>query len=364
MTGSTSSDAADLEAYLSDRLGETVTDTAVLHDGLNLVIRIATAESDDGYVLRQPNEMRKTDLFNDPRTEYEILRRLQDAAVPTAEPVLFCDDPSVFDGPFAVLTYVEGEEIPWEEDVPERFRDPDSRRRVGEGLVDALADLHSVEADRFEDVCDHLSVERAIESSVDRLDRATDVTGHEIPRLWEVAEWLRDNVPDESGTALIHGDYKPDNVFLAGETAPEVAAVADWETATLGDPLTDLGYFLFYWREADDPRSSLAHLVEKHGEGEPIREVRERDDHGFWTFTGLPGSPTRRELVDRYERRTGIEFEHHRFYRARAALSLAGVWEDLYRLQVEAGDVDPGWEPHIEYVGTIAREIIDGDRPL
>lgn len=95
-------------------------------------------------------------------------------------------------------------------------------------------------------------------------------------------------------------------------------------------------------------------------DGDGIAEVRAVNEQGLAPFASKPGSPTRRELVRRYEQQTGIDFEHHRFYRAHAAFIPGTVWADLDRFQVEAGGAaDRG--PLIEYVALVGKGIVDGD---
>jgi aminoglycoside phosphotransferase (APT) family kinase protein len=94
-----------------------------------------------------------------------------------------------------------------------------------------------------------------------------------------------------------------------------------------------------------------------------LQQLRETNENGLAPFTTKPGSPSRRELVTRYEDEIGISFEKERFYRAHAAFMLATVWVDLHRHQVEAG-TESDWEPHIEYMIMIADSIVNGNFDL
>lgn len=295
-------DAVALEAVLSSELDAAVTDTEVLHDGLNLSVAISTAEEGRAYVLRRPNKFRDRESFLDVEREYEVLRRLRDTAVPAPEPVALCEDESVLGGPALVMTHLEGEAIPLGDHLPERFRNESARETLAHRLVDALAELHSVDVGPFADVCER----RPPREQVDR-----------------------------------------------------VAAQLDEATAFLGDPLTELGYLLLRWRDDGDPTPSLDGIAARHSEAalEGLRVVNER---GLAPFTNEPGSPSRRELVARYEDATGLDYRNDRFYRALAAFVLATVWEDLHRYRVEAGE-ESGMEPHVEYLSAIATSIVGGE---
>lgn len=178
-----------------------------------------------------------------------------------------------------------------------------------------------------------------------------------------VADWLLEHAPDDPATALVHGDFRPGNLLYADASTPRVTGVLDWETATLGDPLTDLGYLLLRWRDEGDPTPSIDELESRYGASESIEQLRARNEDGMAPFTAKAGSPTRRELVDRYETATGFAFEHDRFYRAHGALMLAAIWEDFHRLRVEA-DEPSDWPPHVDYVAMLADSIVGGDLEL
>lgn len=364
MTGTdTGFDTAKLESYLGDELGIDVTETEVIHEGLNLIIGISTGNKEEAYILRRANKLRSTSYMNELEREYRVMQRLQDTPIRAPTPVLFCDDDSIIGDSFFVMSYLEGDLITLDDDLPERFRDPGSRRRVGEALIDTLGEIHLLDVNRFDDVCKHLTLREQISLTTDELNKATEVTGHELPRLRYVADWLRENAPPETKTAFIHGDFRPGNVLFAGEHQPEITGVLDWETATISDPLIDLGYFLLRWRGENATRLSLDGLEDRYPNEDSIQDLKEMNEKGFSPFTSKPGSLTRRELIARYEEKTGITFESERFYRALGAFMLATVWEDLNRHQIESGG-GPGWEPYVEYMSMTAKGIVTGEIEL
>ncbi|WP_256295687.1 phosphotransferase family protein [Haloarchaeobius salinus] len=358
----TTHDTDALESVLAAELDADVTGVETLSDGLNLVLAVSTPAQE--YVVRRPNKLRDRAYINALHDEYGVMERLHDTPLPTPEPVLYCDDPSILDGAFFVIPRVPGEVVPLGSDLPERFRHPAARRQLAHTLVDTLADVHALDPEQFEGVCDSRTPREQVQNGLDRLDEATAVTGREFARLRALGEWLIGNAPEDPETTLVHGDFRPGNILFAGEETPEITSVLDWEAALLGDPLVELGYLLLRWGDADDPTPSLDGIVERYPEHEQtVAHLREQNERGLAPFTTDPGSPTRRELVDRYEERTGRTFEHERFYRVQAAFSLASVWVDLHRYRVEH-DEDSDFEPFIDHMTLLAEGVVDGERPL
>ena len=156
---------------------------------------------------------------------------------------------------------------------------PETVRRLCESLVDNLARLHSLDY-RAAGLDDLGKPEGYVERQVTGWTRRyRDAQTDDLPGLERAAAWLAANRPAESGAALIHNDYKFDNLVLDPDDLTRIVAVLDWEMATIGDPLMDLGTTLGYWIEADDP--------------EPLRRF-------LVGPTTLPGSLSRREVAERY----------------------------------------------------------------
>ncbi|PSQ44963.1 phosphotransferase family protein [Halobacteriales archaeon SW_7_68_16] len=330
-------DLAAVDAYVRAELDLEPTDVAVLGDGLNLVAAITTDEG--RYVVRRPNELRDTAGFVDLRTEHAVLERLLAAGIDAPEPVALHEGSSVLDGPVLVAQYVPGEVVPLGADLPDRFRRPAARRAVANRLIDTLAAIHGIDTDPFAGVCSRRSPREMVAAVVDRFERAVAVTDDEPIGLGTVLDWLRANAPDESAVTLLHGDYRPGNVALVGDDEPRVGGVLDWETACLGDPLTDLGYFVLRWR-AEPPAIDVDALADRYGD---VTDVRDLHAGGYCPFAGASGSPDRATLVDRYERLTGIPATERRFHAALAAAGLAAVWADLDRHAVDRGDEVFSW---------------------
>jgi aminoglycoside phosphotransferase (APT) family kinase protein len=357
-------DAATLRSYLTDALDEEVTGLALLDGALNVVVAISTASAEDAYVLRQPDKLREAAYMNSLDVEYRVLEGLVDTAVPAPEPVLYCADESIFGGPFFAMTALEGSEIPLGSDPPERFQHPAGREALAGELIDTLAAIHTVEVGPFGDVCDRETAGEQVARSANRLAEVTSETGEQFPTLEAVGEWLRKNAPapGASPTSLVHGDYRPGNVLFTGAETPRITGVLDWETAMLGDPLTELGYLLLRWRDEGDPTPALDELAARYPE-EALAGLREANEDGLAPFTAKPGSPSRRELVARYEARTGITVPDGGFYLAHAAFMLAAVWADLHRQRADA-DGESAKEPYVDYMTVVAESAVDGEFSL
>ncbi|WP_430504583.1 phosphotransferase family protein [Haloparvum sp. PAK95] len=339
-----------LRRYLAAELGEAdayeVSHHAEGHSNETLFVTWGDRE----LVVRRPPPGETADTAHDVLREYRVLDALQGTDVPIPEPVLACEDHAVLGSDFYVMEKVAGDVL--RDAEPERFGTPEARRRVGEELVDTLAEIHTLEyaavgLDEFGHPPGY--TERQVDRWQQQIAWATERTAAErtVPALAEVGEWLAEHCPEAHEHTLVHGDYKLDNVLFAPGTPPELAAVMDWEMATLGDPLADLGWMLSYWRDPGDPEPATPELTA--------------------TFMEADGYPTRRELVERYEAATGIEYEQDRFYRALAVYKLAALGEMFYRRYLEGNSDDPMYpkmEQRVPALAERAQRIIDGDEPL
>ncbi len=354
-------DATALEATLDGALDASVAGVSVVADGLNLIVDVETADGET-YVLRAPRKLRDTGYMNDLATEYAVVCHLTDTPVPAPKPVAYCDDESALGDPFYVMTRLDGEPVPLGEALPDRFQHPAARRRLGHEVIDTLAAVHGVDTGPLDDVTDHVTPRAEVERNLDRLDAASAALDVDLPRLRSVGERLLEAAPGDHDVALTHGDFRPGNLLFAGAETPTVAGVLDWETAALGDPLADLGYLLLRWRGAGDATPDLDEIDSLAPDDDLYHELHGANEHGLAPFTSKPGSPTRGELVARYEDRTGRPFDHERFYRAKGAFGLATVWVDLRRHAVEAGTASD-WtsRANVEYVALLAEGILDGD---
>ena len=343
-------DEAAVESYLEAHLGSadsvTITRHAEGHSNETLFLEWDDRE----FVLRRPPAGKTAESAHDVLREYRTIDALQDTDVPVPETVLSCDDTSVIGSEFYVMVLEKGDVLRDEE--PDRFATPEHRSRIGQELVDSLAEIHSVEYEAV-GLGDFGRPEGFTDRQVDRwqqqLGWAFEVTRseREIPELDSIGEWLQANVPTDHEHTLVHGDYKLDNVLFEPGTPPTLGAIFDWELSTLGDPLTDLGWMLLFWHDEGDPEPAMPNLMS--------------------TFMARDGYPTRNELVERYERRTGVKFENRRFYQVLAAYKMAGLGEMFFRRYLEGNSADPLYPKMEDGVPLLAEQtlaLIEGDRPL
>lgn len=356
-------DFAHLQAYLNSVLDPPVTEIEILADGLNLMLGVSTAEHGLTYVLRRPTKLRGTDLFTDLSVEYGILQRLDSTAVPAPRPVHYCEDATILDEEFFVMTALEGAGIDWGDPLPARFETPAQRRAVGQVMVDGLADIHILTTEGFADECPVQTPEDQIDAAQDRLASICDVLDREFPRLRRIGECLRRNAPSPSRTCLVHGDFKPDNVFFGASETPRLTGIVDWETAMLGDPLIEVGYLLLLWRDRTTATKPLSDLEQEAPTTAVAEYLADLDESGFWPFTLVDETVTRPEIVDRYEQSTGFSYENDRFYQAFSAYMLGVVWSDLYRYDVQSG-LDREEPAYVTGIAMIAEDILHGPSRL
>ena len=306
--------------------------------------------NDHEFVLRRPPLGETAENAHDVLREYHVMDALQDTDVRVPSTVLACDDHSVVGSDFYVMERIEGPVL--RNDEIARFSSSDSRQAITEELVNRLVEIHSVDVERL-GLTDfgrrNGFLTRQASRWRDQFDWAREITAEEreIPSLEPVQEWLSQNIPESSPSALVHGDYKLDNVIFEPDGSPKIAAIIDWEMSTLGDPLTDLSWLLTYWEDRDDNDCAIPELIP--------------------TFTRREGYPTKADLVDQYEQATGTAFEHDRFYRALAVYKLAAICEMFYRRYLEGGSDNSMYPKMRERVPTMvdwALRIIEGEEPL
>lgn len=357
MTDHPDVDLPALRAALAPAIDGRIEDVSVLNDGVNLLLAVTTPT--DRYVLRRPTSLRDAPYMLALEDEYAVLEWVAETPVPTPAPVAFVADETALGGPFYAMTHVAGDPVPLGSDLPERFRTDRARAAVASGLIAALSAVHAVPVAQFEAALDRVTPGAMVERTLDRAVTVTAETGRDDERLRAVAERLRERAPTDPGTTLAHGDFRPGNVLFVGRDRPRVSAVLDWETALLGDPLTDLGYFLLRWRDDGDPTPDLAPIAERYDDPDALAELRRANRHGLAPFSSAPGSPSREALVDQYERRTGRSVGDLGFYLGLAAFGLATVWEDLHRRRLAAGEPSE-FPSHADYALALAELALDG----
>jgi aminoglycoside phosphotransferase (APT) family kinase protein len=306
------------------------------HSNLTFVVRRHGLE----WILRRPPRGRLLPTAHDVLREFRVLDLLARIGSPARVPrvVAACEDPSVIGVPFYLMERVAGEVIrdrlpPW---LADDSLDADRRRALAFDLVDALAELHSTDAEPFVETgigkpSGYLARQvrrwRGQREGIQASAAERGTTARDLPDYDAVRDWLEANLPAETGEAtIVHGDYKLDNVLVlprTREVTPQVNAILDWEMATVGDPLADLGYLLSFWVEAgDDPwRAALS--------------------GGVYSAAGMP---TRDEVVAWYGERTGRSMRDVRFYVTLAVWKLAILLEASYNRYLAGTTDDPFFE--------------------
>jgi aminoglycoside phosphotransferase (APT) family kinase protein len=272
------------------------------------------------WVMRRPPRGDILPTAHDMLREYRVLSGLAPTGVRVPRPEVACEDASIIGAPFYLMERKEG--IVIREQLPPEFDAPEDRKRIGEELIDALAELHAV---AWQSTPLHNLgrpqgfLERQLKRWMEQLELTLPRT-RPLPGIHEVTEWLTQHLPEQSATTIVHGDYKLDNVMFAPHPA-RLVAIFDWEMATLGDPLADLGWLLCFWGPTGDPP--------------------EPEPKGSNYITEQPGFLSRAEMAARYETKTGRTMQHFSFYHCFAVWKLAIILEGLYRHYLEGTASNP-----------------------
>ena len=311
---------------------------ADLPDGLPVVEQFTKGASNLTYrldypdrelVLRRPPSGMKAASAHDMGREVHVLEHLADQFpfVPTVR--AYCTDESIIDSPFYVMDYLDGSIL-----RPDNASvlTPALAACVGQVYVDRWADLHSVDVDAA-----GLSdwgkgpgyVDRQVFGWSDRFRRArTD----DVPDGEDVMTWLEANRPSDVAERVIHGDWRLDNMVMdstsltAGE-GPRIIGVIDWEMATIGDPLMDVGAALAYWIDSTDAGVDPAFAALK----------RQPSD--------LPGMPTRQEIMHRYSERMGFTNVNWTFYEVYGLFRLAVILQQIWARYRAGQTTNPAFAP-------------------
>lgn len=294
---------------------------------------------DRRWVLRRPPLGHVLPTAHDMAREYRVLAALADTAVPVARPFALCEDPAVNDAPFYVMEYRDG--VVLERELPEGYADsPGERRRIGDALVDTLVALHAVDFEQvgladFGRPQGYLA--RQLRRWTQQWERSkTD----ELPLVEDLLRRLAAALPASPTPSIVHGDYRLGNLALARDDPGRVVAVFDWEMATLGDPLADVGYTLVYWAEPGDPERG-------GGLGSLPRVTRQ------------PGFASRAEILEAYARRSGRDVGAIDFYQVLALTKLAVIAEGIWARHLQGKTLGEGFAGMRRESGHIAARALE-----
>ena len=308
--------------------GEPLSITPITGGASNEIFSLERGEQH--MVLRRPPRKVPKGRNQTMLREYRVLRALRDTQVPHARAHGVCEDESVIGACFYIMDHVDGWSpmqmngvwpAPFDADIP-------ARRGLAFELVEAIAGLGQVDwqAAGLEGFG---KPEGFLDRQVDRwLHHLSTFQFREIPKLDVAAEWLRAHTPDSFRPGIIHGDYQFANVMFQHGAPAAMAAIVDWEMATVGDPLLDLAWVLMGWPNPDEDRGQMA-------------------------YVDYQGMPSREELMERYHAVSGLPLDEIDYYVVLARFKMACVLEGGYARHVSGG----GDNPKLESFGPIVLDM-------
>lgn len=316
-----------LRTQISDLPGELPVVEQFTKGASNLTYRLTY--SDRNFVLRRPPAGTKAASAHDMGREVHVLEHLVESFPYVPRVRAYCTDESVIGSPFYVMDYLDGTIL-----RPDNASvlTPDLAARVGHVYVDRWADLHSVdvEAARLADWGKGPGyVDRQVFGWSDRFRRArTD----DVPDAEDIMSWLEANRPPDVAARVIHGDWRLDNMVMDSTSlteggSPKIIGVLDWEMATIGDPLMDVGAALAYWIDSTDAGVDPAFASLK----------RQPSD--------LPGMPTRTEIMHRYSERMGFTNVNWTFYEVYGLFRLAVILQQIWARYQAGQTTNPAFAP-------------------
>ena len=332
-----------LGAYLRAALGLQINDVVIEQfpagsSNLTYLVRVGDVE----YVLRRPPFGNTVKTAHDMSREFNVLSKLSAVYAPAPKPLLFCKDTSVIGSEFYLMERRKGLIIRG------RIRDAEARTlvsarhdlensqdfrlRVSESFIQNLADLHALDY-KSAGLGDLGKPEgyarRQVEGWTKRYFAAkTD----EWPELEKAIVWLNENIPADSGAALVHNDYKFDNIMLDPNDLTRIKAVLDWEMVTVGDPLMDLGTTLGYWM-ANDAGDEMLNMP--------------------FNPRVLMENISRRELADMYAAASGRDVSNILFYYVFGTFKIAAICQQIYARYVKGFTKDERFADFDQFVGTL-----------
>lgn len=305
------------------------------HSNLTFLLR----RGEERLVLRRPPRGDLAASANDVLRESRVLGALAGTGVPVPEVLARCEDPGVIGAPFFLMSYIPGETINTE--LPAALDTPAAPERILADTVAALVALHSadLEATGLGELGRPTGY---LERQLRRFGALLEANAtRPLPELEAVADRLAENLPRSARTTFVHGDYRLGNLLFG--TPLRVAAVLDWEMATVGDPLADLGYLTATWAEpgdAENPMFALSRLTRR------------------------PGFPGRAAVVEAYASATGASTEDIGWYQVLALWKAAIFLEGSYRRFTSGAGTDPYFASLGEGVPALARAALERSRRL
>jgi aminoglycoside phosphotransferase (APT) family kinase protein len=288
-----------------------------------------------GVVLRRPPRGPLPPSAHDVLREARLLRALEPTPVRAPRVLAVCDDESVIGAPFYVMERVEGDVITAK--LPAPLDNPQQRSLIADELIESLVELHSVDwtavgLEGFGKPTGYL------ERQIRRFTGLWEVNRtREIPEVEKVGAWLAGNMPTSGPATIVHGDYRLGNTIFASGAPARLAAILDWEMATIGDPLADVGYMMIHWTRPGDQVGRFAPN----------------------TVTPLPGFPERPALIASYEERSGRSMQSASWYVTLALWKAIVFMEGNYKRALAGSTDDPYLKTFGEGVLELAQRALD-----
>ncbi len=274
------------------------------HSNLTYLLR----GSERDYVLRRSPMGPLAPKAHDMAREFRVLRAINPHFPPAPAVCLLCEDPAVIGAAFFVMERRRGVVI--RREIPPSLSGHDRLPpRASEAFVRCLAQLHSIDIERHNLISlgrPEGFLERQVRGWSERWLRAKT---HDLGEMEQLSRWLAEQMPPAQPPAIVHNDFKFDNVMLDEHDCGKIVAVLDWEMTTVGDPMIDLGIVLSYWSEPGDPEMRR----------EAISPV-----------TAQPGWFSRREFLQRYQSLTGRDLSRVTYYEVFGLFKLAVVLQQIY----------------------------------
>ncbi|PRY90412.1 phosphotransferase family protein [Mongoliibacter ruber] len=300
----------------------------------NLTYLIQTPNKE--YVLRRPPLGLKISKAHDMAREYMVLESLQKAAYSKVPPpVHCCSDDKVIGAPFFIMEKVNG--LILRNKIPEGMRlDEKFFAELSRNTLDGMLELHQLELKNS-----GLSELGRPEGFVERQvvgwsERYFKSKTDEISDMEKVSEWLLVNMPKDEAVGFIHNDYKYDNLVLSGPENPEIKAVLDWEMATVGHPLMDLGTSLAYWCEDKDD-----------------------DLLKMFNLTYPSGNMKRSEVISYYESKSTLSLDNMVFYYAFGLFKVGVIAQQIYKRYTLGYADDPRFAGLIHIVAACGKKALN-----
>ena len=274
------------------------------HSNLTYLVQIDGRE----YVLRRGPLGPVAPKAHDMAREFRVLQMVHPHFREAPNVFHLCEDPAVLGSVFFLMERRRG--LILRDEIPQQMaKMPNYAERASKGFVDCLIRLHAIDISRTGLIAlgkPEGFLERQVLGWADRWKRATT---DDLPKMDRAIRWLIDHRPSSPAPTLVHNDYKLDNVMLSEDSAESVEAVLDWEMATVGDPLADLGLTLCYWAWVEAP------------------QLRAR---GVPSLTSQPGWYTRDQFVQRYAEETGRDLSQIGYYEVLGIFKLAVILQQIY----------------------------------